>query len=274
MPLYPLYKDFVKFLNTLPRKEDPWESYQRYYLQPHRDFLLAYWSHFKWMDLEQVKQRVRRIRGGDYCCLESLPGGQSPEQIVRETLRRCQQTVVTPTEPDLYLFVGFFSADAFLMPFKGKPVIGVGLERFKDLSSLEIILAHEYCHWLRRCKIGDQPPTLGNKLLSEGLAAVFSQLAFPDRPVHKYLFLSPERVSWCRENLPALLKLMQPELVSSRLTGLFFKKGTNEIPPRTGNYLGYRLITEYMTRCGRQDIEQLIQTENIRDLLRQTPEMT
>lgn len=272
MPLYLLYRDFVRFLQALDRKEDPWECYQRHYLQPHQDFLFAYWRCFQWMDLEQITQRVRRVRRGDYCSLETPPGGQPPEQIARETLRRCQQIVATATEPEVYLFVGFFSADAFVMPFKGKPVIGVGLERFKDFSSLGIILAHEYCHWLRQCKIGNQPPTLGNKLLSEGLATVFSQLVFPHSPLHKYLFLSPERVSWCRQNLPILLKLIQPELNSYRLTALFFKKGNSEIPPRTGNYLGYRFVAEYMTRCGRQKIRKLIEIENIGYLLQKQPE--
>lgn len=269
MPLYLLYKDFVRFLQVLGGKADPWECYQRHYLQAHQDFLFAYWHHFRWMDLEQISQRVKRVRRGDYCCLETPPGGRPPEQIAQETLKRCQQIATATTEPEVYLFVGFFSADAFVMPLKGKPVIGVGLERFNDFSSLGIILAHEYCHWLRHCKIGDRPPTLGNKLLSEGLAAVFSQLAFPNRPLHKYLFLSPERVSWCRQNLRLLLGLVQPEVESCRLTDLFFKEGNSEIPPRTGNYLGYRLVMEYVKRSGRQTIGDLISTENIRDLLKE-----
>ena len=53
-------------------EDDPWPSYQRLYLNPHEKFLMAYWKNFNHFGLDQIADRVRQIKKGDYGHLRSL----------------------------------------------------------------------------------------------------------------------------------------------------------------------------------------------------------
>ncbi|HID94516.1 MAG TPA: hypothetical protein EYP53_00470 [Candidatus Latescibacteria bacterium] len=267
MPLYPIYRDFFRFINGLDKGPDPWVSYQRHYLRPHREFLFSYWRSFKWMDLGQIEERVRRIRRGDYSVLEGLIAQEAPEKIIAKALERCERFATPTEEPDVYLIVGFFSSDGFVVEFRGRPVIGFGLERFRDFMPLKIIFAHEYCHYLRRLTKGcARACSLAEMLLSEGLAAVFSEFVFPERPLHEHIFLSRSRVNWCIENEAYLLGLVRSELRSSNLVSSLFSGGDAElgIPPRVGNYVGYRIMKEYLS--GAMEIKDIIHHADIVDL--------
>ena len=65
MNVKPLYLDFFKFLDQFA-EDDPWTNYQRLYIQPHHKFFKAYWETFNHFDLQQIRERVRQIKEGDY----------------------------------------------------------------------------------------------------------------------------------------------------------------------------------------------------------------
>jgi len=263
MPIFSIYRDFLKFLDQVNEKEGRWELYQRLYLNLHRDFLFCYWEHFTLLDLERIGERVERIRRRDYGNLLSLLQEESPEEIIEDALRSCERVFRAPEEPAVYLIVGFFSSEGFVVKFNGHPVIGIGLERFRDFRPLGLILAHEYCHYLRLLVGEDtEPPerrTLGAMLLSEGLSSLFSEKVFPERPLNEHLYLSRPRLNWCISNEDYLKDLVRRELRSQRLIPALFKTGSQElgIPPRVGGYLGYRLLKRYETRTG-ATISQLL----------------
>lgn len=275
MAFYPLYEDFLKFLRALGQG-DAWESYRKYYFEPHREFLLGYWRTFPWMDLSQLRDRVRRIRRGDYSLLEELLASTDLEQLGREVLDRCMEVLPAPREPDVYFMVGFFSPEGFVMEFKGKPVIGFGLERFKSFRLLPIIFAHEYCHYLRRLlnrglskdETEGKDETLGEVLLAEGLSAIFSRLAFPEQDLNEHLFLSRARLNWCQQNEERLRELVEAELESSSLVTALFSSGCHQLglPPRTGYYLGYRFVEDYLLKRSREDLKSIIQARSIVEL--------
>lgn len=226
------------------------------YLNPHRDFLFSYWEHFTLLDLERIRDRVERIRRRDYANLESLLRAESPEEIVEDALHRCENVFRAPKEPPVYLIVGFFSSEGFVVRFKGNPVIGIGLERFRDFRPLGLIFAHEYCHYLRHLLGKDpEPPerrTLGAMLFSEGLSSLFSEQVFPERPLNEHLCISRARLNWCLENEEFLKEVVKKEFRSQRLIPALFKLGSEKlgVPPRVGGYLGYRLLKTYEKRTG------------------------
>ncbi len=256
MPIVSAYRDFLRFLARLGKGRSAWELYQVCYLDHYRDFLLSYWSNFASMDLEQIRKRVERVKRNDYSNLESLLRTEEPEEIVRRALQRCGSVAPVPKEPTIYLMVGFFSSEGFVIRLKGKPVIGIGLERFRDLSSLGLILAHEYCHYLRSSLHEEVEPgkgkTLGEMLLSEGLSAFFSQLVFPEKPLYDHLLITRARYNWCVENEDYLTRLAWSEFDSPRLVPVFFKMGSHKlgIAPRAGIYLGYSLLRDHQDRTG------------------------
>jgi hypothetical protein len=275
MAIHCLYEDFFAFLKALdPDEEDSWELYQKLYFRPHRDFFGAYWkTFFPQMDLRALQGRVRKVRPGHYAALEHLVKQRKPGTIVAEVLPRCLALLPRFPEPDVYLMVGFFSADGFIVEVEGWPAIGIGLERFKDFRLLDVILAHEYCHYARRLALGSLPApdqqTLGQKLLSEGLSVAFSRSVFPQRRLEDLLLMSRRRLNWCQQNEALLESTAREDMNSSCLVPLFFGSGKHgeDIPPRTGMYLGYRLVEQVLEEMGERGFEGLLGVADIISVL-------
>ncbi len=245
--IYSLYKDFFTFV--LPATSDLWGAYRRYYLEPHKDFMESYLKSFPHLTEENLADRVRNIKKEDYSPLIELLDSCEVEGIINSTLQKCKKLLPRIDLPDVYLIIGFFSPDGFVLEVKNKPVIGIGLERFFDFDGLPVVLTHEYGHyglrWLRG--IEGKNPTLLEVLLAEGLSIAFSKAVFPDKPLYKLLFFSQERLNWCRQNEGYLWKCIERdfkstdiEVIGKYLSGI----GEGEIPPRVGYYLGYRLVEE------------------------------
>lgn len=268
--IFPLYEDFFLFLESLNTRKDTWEAYEEIYLRPHRDLFGTYWkTFFPQMDVRTLQDRVRQVRPGHYATLEHLVQKRRPEAIVQEVLPRCLALLPRFPEPDVYLMVGFFSADGFIVEVAGWPAIGIGLERFKDFRLLDIIVAHEYCHYARRLTLGTSPDpdqeTLGHKLFSEGLSVVFCQRLFPRRKLEDHLLMSRRRLNWCQKNEASLASTARRELNTSRLVSMFFQRGKPGagVPPRTGMYLGYRLVERALLERGEEAFEELLAASDI-----------
>ena len=275
MPIHAIYKDFFRFLEAIDSlDEDLWELYNRRYFQPHRVFFKAYWSaFFPQLDLGTLQDRVRQVRRGHYDTLRQLAGQGELEKIVLDALSRCGENLPGLPEPEIYLLVGFFSADGFILDLDDRPVIGLGLERYRDFRLLDIILAHEYCHYARRLTLGlcerTDPETLGQKLLAEGLSVVFSRRVYPKRKLEDHLLMSRHRMSWCRRNEARLESLIGGEMDSSRLVSVMFGRGDPEagIPPRAGMYLGYRLVERILESREEEGFEEFLNAPDITSVL-------
>ena len=250
MNVKPLYLDFFRFLDQMPG-DDPWASYQRLYLDPHEKFFQAYWKTFDNFNLEQIRERVQQIKEGDYSLLRSSIQFQDPVPLAEEALRRCQSVLALSPEPPVYLFVGFFSADGATVVVDGVPSIALGMERFKDFRDLSLLVSHEYGHCVQRSLLKKSfPPegrTLVLKIVAEGLSVLFTRAVYPEIPLHRHLFLTPERLRWCRENQEALLELAAADLASEKLVPVLFGPGDPNagLPPR----LGYFVAGEMVGHC-------------------------
>ncbi|MEW5901957.1 MAG: hypothetical protein AB1715_10880, partial [Acidobacteriota bacterium] len=148
MRIYSLVKDFFAFLERTTLRGPKWPNYYSTYYKAHQDFFEAYFSIFSLLDKESLRGRVESIKKGDYSALRNLAAFSPPEAIVQRAYERCRQVTAGDEEPDVYLFVGFFSPAAFLMTLTDKPVMCFGLERFKDFRLMGILFAHEYAHFL------------------------------------------------------------------------------------------------------------------------------
>ena len=255
MAIKRLYLDFFKFLEEM-KKGDPWSSFQEFYLKPHANFLAAYWERFSLFDPELIKERVLQIKEGDYGQLKGLIQAYDPAQLAEETLQKCQRVLPLNPEPDVYLFVGFFSADGTTLEISGAPAIALGLERFKDFRDFSLLLAHEYGHcalWpsLQKFFPQKEKPLLYS-IISEGLAVFFSEAVLPEIPLHRHLFLTPERLRWCRENQETLLALAGADLASSKLIPILFGSGDERagLPPRVGYFIARQMLGNCLSHHG------------------------
>jgi hypothetical protein len=266
MPIYSIYQDFYTFLEAAGTTEDDlWDLYKRFYFQPHRSFFRAYWStFFPHMDLGGLQDRVRQIRCGHYTALRQLTGNGQAERIIADALSRCRKLLTDVPEPEVYLSIGFFSADGFIVDLDDHPVIGIGLERYRNFDLLGIILAHEYCHYTRRLargpSVGSDVIVPGEKLLAEGMSVVFSRHVFPVHKLEDHLLMSRDRLSWCQRNRDRLESLLSQEMDPPCLIDILFGRGDPDagIPPRTGMYLGYRLVERALQVRGEKGFEELL----------------
>ena len=250
MNIHSLYLDFFKFLEELSLRFGNWTAYNTHYYQPHRDFLDTYFSHFPLMNFSNLSDRVEAIKLADYAQLKNLVSICPPEKIIEDAYNVCREIVSPQEDPDVYLMVGFFSPDGFVMNFKGKPVICFGLERFRDFNFLKILFAHEYAHYLLNWSRGEIPEDKEFKwlLISEGIGTCFSQYAFPDYKLSDHLLFRRDRLNWCQENESLLREIYCSGKYSSRELMDFYAKGNSELnlPPRVGKYLGYLAVKEYL----------------------------
>lgn len=258
MNVKPLYLDFFKFLDQI-QGNDPWESYQRLYFRPHEKFFQAYWETFDHFDLEQIRGRVGHIKEGDYGLLRSLIQSQDPIPLAEEALRRCRSVLALSPEPHVYLFVGFFSADGATITVEGTPAIALGMERFKDFRDLSLLVCHEYCHCVQRSLLKEfflpGGRTLFFKIVAEGLSVLFTRVVYPEIPLHRHLFLTPERLQWGRENQEVLLELTGADLASEKLVPVLFGPGDPNagLPPRLGYFVASQMLGHCLAHHGAED---------------------
>lgn len=277
MAVYCLYPDFFAFLDTLSaEREDEkrrWESFERMYLGRHRDVLSTLWFECQTYSGENIRERVRAIRGGDYGELRSaldqydLPG--STDAI----LERCAG-LAGSAPADVYLLIGFFSPDAFVADFMGTPSICVGLERFRTFRHYPVLLSHEYCHLLLARQRDVAGVGVADRAVREGLAVYFSRLAFPGEREHSYLFMKERTFRELLARYPGTKEIVE-ELRRCREDGndLFHGQwGTSsprgivspgawvpdDLPPRAGYFFGYILVREYVERTGLRGPDELI----------------
>ncbi len=258
MAVKPLYLDFFEFLDRW-RKEDPWLVYQQCYIRRHEKFFEAYWQTFNHFDSPQIAARVRKIREEDYGQLRSLVRSQDPAVLVEEALSRCRRTLCLNPEPVVYLFVGFFSAEGTTLEVEGRPSIALGLERFKDFQDIPLLVSHEYCHCAQHTLLGSflssRSRSLHSFILTEGLSVLFSEVIYPEIPLHRHLFLTPERLRWCQENRDVLLELAGADLASEKLVPVFFGPGDVNagLPPRTGYFIARQMLGVCLAHHGAED---------------------
>ena len=77
MKIHSLYLGFFRFLEEMA-EEDPWPSYQRLYLEPHEEFLTAYWQSFDHFPREQIVERVRLLHKHALLVARAVAAGESP----------------------------------------------------------------------------------------------------------------------------------------------------------------------------------------------------
>jgi hypothetical protein len=262
LKIFSLYRDFFEFLDQRSFPAEKWETYQFMYYQPHQEFLGTYFMHFPLLDTSSLRQRVEAIKKSDYSILRHLISVCPPEKMVNEAYMKCCKIMPPEEEPDIYLFIGFFSPDGFVMNYKKKPVICFGLERFKNFELLKILFVHEYAHYLLNQEREEIPKEKRFHwlIISEGMAVYLSHLAFPDRKLSDHLLFTNDKLNWCQRNESYMReKYLSRELTSQELIDLYIQGNDGfDIPPRVGRYLGFQAVQKYVDHDAKSGIKDLL----------------
>jgi hypothetical protein len=262
LKIFSLYRDFFEFLDQKSFLAEKWKTYHFMYYQPHREFLGTYFTHFPLLDTRSLRQRVEAIKMSDYSILRHLISICPPEKMVNETYVKCSKIMPPEEEPDVYLFIGFFSPDGFVMNYKKKPVICFGLERFKDFELLKILFVHEYAHFLLNQEREEIPEEKRFQwlIISEGVAVYLSLQAFPNRKFSDHLLFTNDKLNWCQKNESYMReKYFSKKLTSQELINLYIQGDPNlDIPPRVGRYLGFQAVHKYVDHKAKSGIKDLL----------------
>jgi hypothetical protein len=251
MAAHLVYEDFLRFLGAVASHSgDPWELYQRLYVDRHRAVIEAWWRQCMGLPDQVWADRVRRVRPQDYGLLQEVAGETDLVEIARDAMARCQRVAPLSPEPEVYYLVGFFSPHGFAFEVEGAWAIGIGMERLGSLRLVPLLLAHEYAHCRRRA-LG-RPRRLGGRLVDEGFAVELSRRAFPDRSEEEHLLMSRGQVAALRDYEAQLWAAVSP-LLDSEDEGLaarvlYGRAGRREWPSRAGMYLGWRVAHDFLER--------------------------
>lgn len=165
-------------------------------------------------------------------------------------------------------------SNAFMVVVDGEPAVGIGLEAYGRtfgtvhvaFENLAHVLPHELCHAVRAQEAGSllgrffdsgDPATafdgepMYELVVEEGLAGLTGHAAAPALPLERVLFYAPEDLRWCERNQNRLLEEFAAQrdlpLGGERYERYFgFGMEGDDHPPRTGYYLGYKLVQHYL----------------------------
>ncbi|KPJ88539.1 MAG: hypothetical protein AMS17_05025 [Spirochaetes bacterium DG_61] len=258
--IHSLYRDFFQFIKSIGGRDDRWRLFVRHYYGKHRDFLSRVWFHSQGFTEENIRERVERIRPGDYAWLQGALELYNIELKTAGILSHCEKvfpnTVYCTGHCDAYLFIGFFSPDAFVIEHHGESVICVGLERYRRFRHYPLLLAHEFCHCVINRTLGPGNGRFHYKLVKEGLAVHFSKIAFPGRRENEYLFL---RTGAYNDMQTQKRSIFEKLLREGERIGDIFHGQNGELPNRIGYYIGYLMVKEFIERTGKTDPVWLIE---------------
>jgi len=243
MKIHCMYRDFFVFLRMINLEKDTWRAFKRYYYDKHSDFLSHLWHSYQCYTTRNIRERVRMIKKDDYADIENLLKIYDIEEKTHEVLMHCKRIYFDHSRCNVYILIGFFSPDAFVLWYKGRFVICVGLERFHDFKNYDILLAHEYFHYIQNKIHGPISGHLVLQLIREGISVHFSRIAYPGRKEHEYLFLTEQALAGAKESYETIREKLRQKSISREQ---LFSAASGELTPRSGYYVGYRLVSEFI----------------------------
>jgi Predicted Zn-dependent protease (DUF2268) len=258
-----------------------WDDLVHQYLLPNQAFLQSYtafmslgtmdwdqclqeyWRQW-WATLDAVQRLLTRMDGID---VEALA-----QQGYGATARLLKPTQDIP----VYLFVGLAMSDSFQVMVEGQPTVGLAMEAYGwqfgaayvGFEDVPHMLAHELCHAVRaqeadtavtrfyRTEGGDIARALDHiplyeLVVDEGLSESTGRAVSPDLPLERILLYAPDDLRWCMEHEADLCDELARDWdrpVGHERFRRYFTGGTRNggLPPRTGYFLGYRLVQRYL----------------------------
>jgi hypothetical protein len=146
---------------------------------------------------------------------------------------------------EVFVVVGLDVTNIYSLTMDGHPVAVLCVEAVDaDRAGLRRLIAHESHHWARQAGLGHNPSVVGERLVSEGLAAVFSEEVQPGLSPAAYCYVDAGTVAWVGQHRH-LLQQWLSQLDSGCLMDALFSRTydgpplTAEMPRRTGYVYGY-----------------------------------
>ncbi len=224
-----------------------------------------------------VNQTVKKLLEPQWLTKVSRFDPDEWKTISESLWKRASKTLGRVSPPELVLFPGFNRFNGRVYKLDNRPIIGCSPDfPLSTGKNLEVLLAHEYAHFIRWRKTGipSENVPIYALIYEEGWAVWFSMKLLSGFKL-SHIFMSNLHASinmpdpkggylaWCRANLKAIAGKAQKVLKCKdrKNLGRFFqcqRLEGDDTPIRAGYYLGYRLL-EMLSK--RMTIRQLLQTK-------------
>jgi hypothetical protein len=260
-----VYRDFVTAVSKVESSGDWMKAIQRCYLDTHGDLLEQ--LHFKPKGFPTKQSVLERLRGLGRDRFDKLMSsiGNDFERFENRLTSLAERILkilnYTGPKQEVYVIVGLDCTNIYSTNLAGSPVTVLCLEAVDgDYNALELLLAHESHHWTRQQQVSHDifESSLGERIVSEGLASCFSSEIQPGRDVADYCYVPVKTVEWVRENW-SLFESLHEELQDNRLIECLFSRTPVRplfpgMPPRTGYVYGYMKVRQFLKDANKDAI--------------------
>lgn len=247
-----LYRDFLAASSGAPGTwaDRVWSQY----VERHEAVLdRIYFDPKGWHDKAAVRERLIELGPARFRTLERRI--QHPkafeEAAASEWNAVMSRLRYTGPAYDVFVLVGLDSTNIYSLSVDGRPETVICIESVDgDPSGIQRLIAHESHHWARQHALARSLTSeIGERLVSEGLAAIFSEEVQPGRHISDYCYVPSDTVAWVTGHPGALAEVAALEGHSQPMDILFSRTYAGlppipNMPLRTGYVYGYLICRE------------------------------
>ena len=155
----------------------------------------------------------------------------------------------------LYVIIGLDTTTIYSTKIGDEDITVLLLESTNGIdSSLDILLAHEYTHFVRKQIFNRDifENSIGERFITEGIGCNYSREAVPGKEDYEYCIVKEEIVNWVKDNINMVEQHMKNKIDTNELMSDYFYMYSDPkitgLPPRTGYVYGYLYVKKYLEK--------------------------
>jgi uncharacterized protein YjaZ len=250
-----IYRDFVETIVQEGKRN--WKLSFKEYLKSNEDILRD--IHFLpkgFNTREDVIKRIDQLDSSNFINLldEITANNEYENQIKNSANQILSRFDLKINKQEVYVIVGLDFTNIYSVSYQGNPITVICLESVGgNLQDLNLLLSHEIHHWIRQ-SIYDYDlfeSTLGERVVTEGLAANYTEFLYSGYEISEYCFVPKDTVHWTITNFDRIENILLNNMQGqSYINCLFSRKPKDKIilgmPSRVGYVYGYLKVNNYL----------------------------
>lgn len=155
----------------------------------------------------------------------------------------------------IYVIIGLDTTSIYSVRYNDDDVVVLLLESTDgNLDNLNILLAHEFTHLVRRQLFNRDifEASIGERLVVEGIGCNYSRDIVPGKEDHEYCIVDKDVVEWTKNNFDKIEARMDGKMTTNELMKDYFYMFADTektgLPARTGYVYGYLKVKEYLKK--------------------------
>jgi uncharacterized protein YjaZ len=252
-----LYRGFVNAFDHVSDYDDWLEAFIDCYINiNYKTLFNIHFNPYGFDNKDAVYRRLSLLNVNYYSKLyENIKLSTNyEEKIISSTRSFLDKLEYNVDDHEVYVIVGLGCTNIYSRHNEGRNITVLCLESVNgELEGLQLLLAHECHHWARQAYFKEDlfTTSIGQRLVTEGLAACFSKYVKPGYDVYDYCFVPKDTVIWVEHHLKLLEEAVLVNAKDNALINCLFSRTPEtmlckSMPPRTGYVYGYKITEQYI----------------------------